>query len=144
MKRLNNKGQSLVLFIILIPIFLGIMALVIDVGNALSKKNEIDNIIEFVLNYGLETSEVFFQNKDKEYFNEELINWKDDLKILLDYNLEESSNNIILKNNTITITSKTYVKGIFSNILNIKGFKIESEYQGYVDMNNKLTTKKIK
>ena len=29
---LNNKGQSLVLFVILIPIFLGIMVLVIDYG----------------------------------------------------------------------------------------------------------------
>ena len=34
MIRLNNRGQSLVMFILIIPIFLLIMTLVYDVGNA--------------------------------------------------------------------------------------------------------------
>ena len=119
MMMLNNKGQSLVLFIIMIPVMLGIMALVIDVGNALSLKNEIDNVLEYVLDYGLETGEVFFTNNDKEYFNEDLINWKDDLEILINYNLKDSTNDIVLEDKVIVITSKTYVKGIFSNIFNI-------------------------
>lgn len=143
MMKLNNKGQSLVLFIIVIPILLGIMTLVIDIGNAFSKKSEIDNVIEFVLNYGLETGEVFFTNEDKEYFNEDLINWKDDLKILLDYNLSDNDNEVILKDGNIIITSKIYVDGIFSNILNIDGFKVESEYKGYMD-NEKYVVEKIK
>lgn len=143
MKRLNNKGQSLVLFILVLPILLGIMALVIDVGNALSKKNEIDGVIEFVLDYGVETGEVFFENNDKEYFNEDLVNWKDELKILLNYNLGDSDNEIILQDGVITITSDTYVQGIFSNILNIKGFKIESEYRGYLEA-DELVIKKVK
>ena len=45
---LNNKGQSLVLFVLLIPIFVMIMASVIDVGNLISAKTEIDNML---LNY---------------------------------------------------------------------------------------------
>ena len=65
MKRLNNKGQSLILFIIFLPALLGIMALVIDVGNSLTKKHETDNVIEFILNYGLENSEVFYSNNDE-------------------------------------------------------------------------------
>lgn len=52
MKRLDNKGQSLVMFILLIPIMLGIMALVIDCGNVMVRKNEIGNVIEMVLDYG--------------------------------------------------------------------------------------------
>lgn len=143
MKRLNNKGQSLILFIIFLPALLGIMALVIDVGNSLTKKHETDNVIEFILNYGLENSEVFYSNNDEYYYNEELINWKDELNILLDYNLKTSKNELILEDKKINIKSKTYVEGIFSNILNIKGFKIESEYIGYIE-NNKKIIKKIK
>lgn len=52
MKRLDNKGQSLVMFILLIPIMLGVMALVIDCGNVMVRKNEIGNVIEMVLDYG--------------------------------------------------------------------------------------------
>lgn len=143
MKRLDNKGQSLVLFIVMIPVMLGIMALVVDMGNAMSKKNEIDNVIEFVLDYGIETGEVFFLNEDKEYFNEELINWKDELEILLNYNLKACDNEIILKDKTIIVSSKTYVEGIFSNVLNIKGFPIESEYKGYIE-NGEQVIKKVK
>lgn len=141
MKKLNNKGQSLILFIIFLPILLGIMALVVDVGNALSKKSEQDNVIEYILNYGLENGEVFFKNNDEYYYNEELVNWKDDLKILLDYNLENSNNEIVLKDKEIIIKSKSYVEGIFSNILNIKGFKIESEYKGYIENDKKIIQK---
>lgn len=143
MMKLNNKGQSLVLFIIMIPVMLGIMALVIDVGNAMSLKNDIDNVLEYVLDYGLETGEVFFTNSDKEYFNEDLINWKDDLEILINYNLKDSTNDIVLEDKVIIITSNKYVEGIFSNIFNIDGFKIESKYKGYLDSSKKVI-KKIK
>jgi len=143
MMKLNNKGQSLILFIILIPILLGIMALVIDVGNALTKKNETDNIVEYVLDYGLNNSEVFFENKDKEYLNENLINLKDNLVMLLNYNLKNNNNEVAFVDNSIIITSNTYVQGIFSNILNIKGFKIESEYKGHIQNDEKII-KKVK
>lgn len=143
MIKFNNKGQSLVLFIIFIPVILGIMALVIDVGNALIKKSETDNVLELVLDYGLKNGEVFFENEGNEYFNEELINWKDELNILLNYNLGNNDNEIILKDKKIIISSNYYVDGIFTNILRINGFKIESEYIGYVE-DNESKIKKIK
>lgn len=143
MSKLNNKGQSLVLFIVVIPILLGVMALVVDLGNAFCKKAEINSVLEYVLDYGTLNGEVFFENEGMEYFNEELVIWKDKLKNLLDYNLDYSENKIILNDKVITINSKTYVEGIFSNILNIKGFKIESEYQGYIE-NDKVVIKRIK
>lgn len=143
MMRLNNKGQSLVLFILVIPILLGIMALVVDVGNALSKKNEVDNVIEFVLDYGLDNKEVLSTNYDKEYLNEDLVNFKDEIEILLNHNLKDSENEVVIKDNVIIISSKTYVEGIFSNILNIKGFPIESEYKGYIE-NDEEVIEKIK
>ena len=105
MIKLNNKGQSLVLFIIFIPILLGIMALVIDLGNAISKKSEIDSVLELVLEYALESGEAFLEYEEQEYLNEELINWKDDLNILLDYNLNNIDSEVFIYNNKLIITS---------------------------------------
>lgn len=141
MIKFNNKGQSLVLFIIFIPILLGIMALVIDLGNAITKKSEIDNVLELVIDYGLEKGEAFLENEQQEYLNEGLINWKDDLNLLLNYNLNNINSNINIKDNKLIINSNYYVEGIFSNILNIKGFKIESEYVGYIENNKKIIKK---
>ena len=130
--KLNNKGQSLVLFIVFIPVFLGIMALVIDVGLSLSKKNEIDNVLEYSLKHYLKDEEVFLKE-----------NIKEELKELIDYNLKDITTSVIIENNIITLKANTYVEGIFSNILDIKGFKIESEYIGYVE-NEKRIGEKIK
>ena len=48
---MNNKGQSLVLFILIIPILIGIMALVIDCGKVLYTKSKQENTIELILEY---------------------------------------------------------------------------------------------
>lgn len=122
---LNNKGQSLVLFILIIPILLGIMALVIDVGNALNEQNKMENAVEFVINYGLE----------------EKIKDEQELKTLLNYNLEDCENTLRITENKIIVSSTSYVEGIFTKILNIKGFLIKSRYQGYLDGDTKRIEK---
>ena len=128
MIRLNNKGQSLVLFILIIPIILGIMVLVIDLGNALTKKNEIDKSIEFVLEYYLSDNnwETIYQKNN----NSIGVNA---LEVLLEYNLKDIEPIINTSDELIIIKVETDVEGIFSKILNIKGFKIESEYNGYLE-----------
>ena len=128
MIRLNNKGQSLVLFILVIPIILGIMALVIDLGNSLTKKNEIDKNIEFVLDYYLNDNK-----QENEYLENDNSIDTNSLKVLLEYNLKDIDTTINTDNEVIIIKAKTYVEGIFSKILNIKGFRIVSEYKGYLE-----------
>ena len=103
------------------------MALVIDVGNALIKKNEIENAIEFVIDYGLENE----------------MNETEALIMLLNYNLGDCENTLKIDDDKIIISSNTYVEGIFSNVLNIKGFQIESSYQGYKS-EDKIIIEKIK
>ena len=39
MINLNNKGQSLVMFVVVLPVLLLIMILVIDVGNIIMQKS---------------------------------------------------------------------------------------------------------
>ncbi len=126
---LNHKGQSLVLFILIIPILLGMMALVYDVGQLFVAKNNLSNVIEMVLNCELDL--------DKEERNQE------EIEQLLDYNLTYHDSHVTMEEEKIKIQTSSYVKGIFSKILGFSGFKIESEYIGYKD-NEKKKIEKIK
>lgn len=112
----NNKGQSLVLFVLIIPILLGIMALTIDVGTLISKKNSLDNITEFVLEYSLDQDEITTS----------------EITTLMNYNTKENISKVTIEDKVIYISSKTYIKGIFSKILGFQEFEIKSEYKGYL------------
>ena len=121
---MNNKGQSLVLFVLLMPIILGIIVLVIDVGKSLVEKNSINNKIELVMEYGLE------DNLSIEEIND-----------LLKYNLKTNNYSVTTLDEVINIKVKTYTPGIISNIVNFKGFTIESEYRGFIQNDKKIIEK---
>ena len=128
---MNNKGQSLVLFVLLIPILIGIIALTVDLGNAWTEKNNLDNITEIVMDYSLD-------KKDDNYILTDV-----DIIKLMNYNTKKEISNVEIKDNTITIESNTYINGIFSKMFKIKGFKIISKYKGYIENNKKKIQKEI-
>ena len=122
---LNNKGQSLVLFVIVLPILLLIVILVIDIGKALVLKQELKNISNIVLDYGLD-------NLDKEEIKFELVN-------LVELNNNEIDNvNINIDDSKIYIKLNENVKGTFSGIIDISIFNVETSYVGYIKDNNKV------
>jgi hypothetical protein len=53
MLKINNKGQSLVMFVLIIPIFLLILTLIYDVGNAIYEKDRLSNTNYLTIEYGL-------------------------------------------------------------------------------------------
>ncbi len=117
MMKLNNKGQTLVMFIVIIPILLSIMVLVIDLGQAFTKKQELNNINKLVIEYGLD-------NIEKE-------NLESDLTAYITMNAKDLSNvKVTVEDNNINITIKAYINGIISKALDIDGFEIVSEYKG--------------
>ena len=122
---LNNKGQSLVLFVIVLPILLLIVILVIDIGKALVLKQELKNISNIVLDYWLD-------NLDKEEIKFELVN-------LVELNNNEIDNvNINIDDSKIYIKLNENVKGTFSGIIDISIFNVETSYVGYIKDNNKV------
>ena len=122
---LNNKGQSLVLFVIVLPILLLIVILVIDIGKALVLKQELKNISNIVLDYGLD-------NLYKEEIKFELVN-------LVELNNNEIDNvNINIDDSKIYIELSEDVKGTFSGIIDISVFNVETSYVGYIKDNNKV------
>lgn len=109
---LNNKGQVLVFFVLLIPIFLLILILVIDIGNVSYQKNALDNICNLASEEAI--------NLDKEKL-EEYIKLNDD-----------KLDSIIIEDNKITLKKK--IEGTLSQIVNIKVFNVESTCQ--IERNN--------
>ena len=53
MSRLSNKGQTLAIFAIFIPVIIMIGTFVVDLGLAKYNDNELEEVTKMVLNYGL-------------------------------------------------------------------------------------------
>ena len=53
MSRLNNKGQSLAIFVIFVPVFIMMGTYVVDVSFAKYNERRLDNLNKQVINYGL-------------------------------------------------------------------------------------------
>ncbi len=97
---INKKGQALVMFIILIPLFLAVCALVIDIGLITYEKNKLTNIIDLSIN----------ENKDVKNY----------LKI-------NDINDVKIKEENKCIKVTYYKKSLFGNIIGIKKYNISSK-----------------
>ena len=122
---MNRKGQVLVMFIILLPIFFIIMTLLIDIGNLILTNNEINDVSYIVLEHCLD-------NIDEE----DII---DTSKELLKLNNKELNiESFKIENNRVYLNVNYQVKGIISNIINIKLFDINNKYEAYIKDGKKI------
>ena len=123
---MNNKGQTLVLFVLMLPIIIFIMLLVIDVSNMVITKQELNNINKMVLNYGLDIiEEENIENKLED------INKK---------NISTNEHTIKIDDGTIEIDLKKEIKGI---ITKKKIYEVKSVYKGYIKEDEKVISRVI-
>ena len=122
---MNDKGQSLVIFVILLPVILLLMAGIVDIGNFLVEKNSYENEVKSTINYGMK------------HLDEENIAQK--LNDLLDSNIE-GKKQINIENETIKIRVNATTKSLFSDIIDFD-YQIDISYIGYMD-NDKIIIKK--
>lgn len=123
---MNNKGQTLVLFVLILPIIIFIMLLVIDVSNMFITKQELNNINKIVLNYGLDIIEE--ENIDRKL--EELIN----------KNISVNEHTIRIDNGIIEVEIKKNIQGI---VTKKKIYEVKSTYKGYVEEDKKVISRVI-
>ena len=100
---LNNKGQSLVVFVILLPILLLFMAFIFELGNITYLKNKYENEIKSTIEYGLK--------------HQEDENLESKLNRLLDENLE-GNKEINITESSIEIHITHNPNGIYSELFN--------------------------
>ena len=118
---LNNKGQSLVLFVIILPILLLIVILVIDIGKVLVLKQELKNI-----------SIKDFKLKLKDDLKKELVS-------LVELNNDEIDDvNIMIDNDKIYLELNEGINGMFSSIIDVSVFDVKTSFVGYIEDNNKV------
>lgn len=117
MLNLNNKGQTLVMFVILLPILLFILTLVYDVGNAIYEKDRLSNTNYMVVEYAICNSLVS----------------EDELVELINKNDEDISDiTIMMIDNSITIALTKDIKGIFGKMFGFNLTSVKSEYKGNI------------
>ena len=130
---LNNRGQSLILFVIVLPVLLLILVLVIDIGRVVSLKQELNNISEIVLDYGID-----YLNNDMDDNIDSISSIENKLIEIIELNKDDIDEiDVRIDNNKIYILLSDSVDGIFSSILDIDMFDIKSSYVGYMDNNKK-------
>lgn len=118
---MNNKGQALVTFILLLPLIFLLIAIIYDLGALELTKQKTENEIKSTINYALNNIE------DKNIYEKS--------KNMLDKNIE-GNKTIIINDKTIKINIKTNKESIFPNIIKDK-YNIDITYNGYIE-NNKI------
>ena len=119
MFRLNNKGQTLVLFVLMLPIMLCLMVLVFDIGKFFCEKQELNHINQMVVSYGID-----------HYEDEDLENELMELVLL---NRDDLSN-IFVEVSDDKVCVELFYKdsSILGNIFDISIFEVYSSYVGNV------------
>lgn len=113
MIRLNNKGQSLVMFICLLPILLLIVLAIVDVSRMVIEKNKLNNINYIAIWY-------YSNHKEDDDVTERIIS-------LVKRNDEDIINVRINKDkNTIYLDKK--IDSTMGKIIGISEYEIVSEY----------------
>lgn len=123
---MNSKGQSLVLFVLLIPLVLMILFMVYEIGRMTLIKHELDNINEIAIDYGL--TKMKDENVSQLVTN--LINKNNSELDIVEVNIVEDKLHIILKKNIKGETS------LFKNM-----FTVKSSYVGYMKDDKKIIEK---
>lgn len=124
---MNRNGQVLIFFVIFIPILIGVVALVIDIGYSYNQLNKLNNINRMIIKYGL-------NNLNDDDISSKMID-------LIQKNDDIDSYTLNIKNNQITLTLNKNIDSIFGNVLNIKVYNLSSTYKGYIK-NNKFVIEK--
>ncbi len=128
---MNNRGQTLVMFILMLPLLLIILCLVVDIGMLSLEKKRLENTLKNVIYYELNNQET-----DSNIIKNRLTN-----------TLSKNINNIKIKkveitdNKVITVSISKEYKGIFTKILKSNLFDITLTYKGYMN-GEKVTIKK--
>ena len=123
MLKINNKGQSLVMFVLIIPIFLLILTLVYDVGNAIYDKDRLSNTNYLTIEYGLNNIDTVTEN---------------DLKNLIEQNTSNLKYiYVTIEENQIEIKMEKDAKSIIGKMFNFNLVKIISHYKGKIINNQK-------
>lgn len=131
MSRLNNKGQSLAIFVIFVPVFIMMGTYVVDVSFAKYNERRLDNLNKQVINYGLK------------HIDEEPYDNMVDLIYQNDSDIDFYEININNETKEISVTLSKSTKGFFGSIVGKEIYNEKSSLKGYIKDYKKIIEKKV-
>lgn len=119
MKNLNNHGQTLIVFVVLLPILITLLAVVVDTSYMYREKIKLESVTKTTIkNLYDERLDSNIESKIKKLYKKNKIDCKN-LKV------EATSNYFIIKNNY-------EIDSIFGKIIGLKKYKIKTSLKGYI------------
>ncbi len=112
---MNKHGQTLILFVILIPIILLLLAFVVDIGLVITNKIKTEEVTKQVI-------------KDAYLLDDNKI-----IELLQKNKINTSNINIYHEDNKLKIVVKQEIKSIFGGIVGIKKYKINVSVTGIIE-----------
>lgn len=116
----NNKGQTLALFVIIIPFLLALACFVIDLGYIQSEKSKLNETTQMIIDELL----------TKDYSDEQI------KKIYVKNDIEVEHLDVSRENDKIRIKADYEVDSILGNIIGIKKYKIKTNIQAIEERKN--------
>lgn len=118
---MNKHGQTLILFVLLIPIIILLAAVLIDTGVVISKKTTLQEVTKEAI------KEVLIDDKDKNVIEE----------VLVKNNIEVAKLEINFLEDKIEVKNEIDVDSVFGAIIGIEKYHIKSDIVGYKE-NDKI------
>ena len=105
---MNNKGQSLVIFIIIIPVIFIVFSFLYDYAYIINSQNKYENVTRTILNSTLEEDKIVDLYKQNGY--------------KVDYFKYKK------ENDKVYIQNSYKIKSVFGNIVNLKNYTVSINY----------------
>lgn len=126
---MNNKGQTMVLFVLLLPIISIILCLVVDISLLTLEKNKVQNIVKETIKNELNNDNLILEDS------------KNRINNIINKNIENALIDLEINDNSIKVTVFKDYNGILLNALNKDGYKIKVSYRGY-KLDDKINIKR--
>lgn len=117
---MNKKGQTLILFVILLPIFLLLMAFVVDTGIVLKENTKCKSMMKTVL-------KTTYENRFDTHYQEQVE------KIMKKNTIPIENLKIKVDQDIIYLENEYEKKSIFGSIIGIKEYKIKVSIKGKIE-----------
>lgn len=115
---MNNKGQTLVLFVCLLPLLVALLAFIFDSAYIIKENNKLNNIATLAMSYSLE------KGKTKEEIKQFILKNDNNIEIK-----SITNDNVHLINN---------IKPIFGKFVGYKEYSLETNLKGSINSEGKL------
>jgi len=117
---MNKHGQTLVLFIVFLPIFALLGILVVDIGLASREKTKVESTTRIIMD----------EIREKNITG----SIEEEIKILFRENNINIDNLIItIDGNEITIENFYKINSIFGNLIDIKNYRVETKITSIIE-----------